>query len=121
MKNCHNDHDSHLIRDWSEAHSGGGNRFFQVSTFISIATANIYHLYEVFFQKTHLLLPLMQRREFDSFSPLFFAMRKGVGGGPGFGLSYGSEISGHVFHHEMYKYPANTKNLSTLGQTSPSY
>ena len=58
MKNCHNDHDSHLIRDWSEAHSGGGNRFFQVSTFISIATANIYHLYEVFFQKTHLLLPL---------------------------------------------------------------
>ena len=59
MKNCHNDHDSHLIRDWSEAHSGGGNRFFQVSTFISIATANINRLYEVFFQKTHLLRPLM--------------------------------------------------------------
>ena len=60
MKNCHNDHDSHLIRDWSEAHSGGGNRFFQVSTFISIATANINRLYEVFFQKTHLLRPLME-------------------------------------------------------------
>ena len=59
MKNCHNDHDSHLIRDWSEAHSGGGNRFFQVSTFISIATANINRLYEVFFQKTHLLRPLL--------------------------------------------------------------
>ena len=61
MKNCHNDHDSHLIRDWSEAHSGGGNRFFQVSTFISIATANINHLYERFFQKTHLLRPLTIR------------------------------------------------------------
>ena len=59
MKNCHNDHDSHLIRDWSEAHSGGGNRFFQVSTFIKIATANINRLYEVFFQKTHLLRPLL--------------------------------------------------------------
>ena len=57
MKNCHNDHDSHLIRDWSEAHSGGGNRFFQVSTFISIATANINRLYEVFFPKNSSFTP----------------------------------------------------------------
>ena len=56
---CHHDHDSHPVRDWSEVDSGGINRFLQVSTFKSITTANIYHLYEVFFPKTHLLLPLL--------------------------------------------------------------
>ena len=58
MKKYHHDHDSHPVRDWSEVDSGGGNRFLQDSTFISIATAHIYHLYEDFLQKAHLLLPL---------------------------------------------------------------
>ena len=63
MKKCHHDHDSHPVRDWSEVDSGAINQFLQVSTFKSITTTNIYHLYEVFFQKAHLLLSLVYREK----------------------------------------------------------
>ena len=46
-------------------------------------------------------------------------MGKGVGGGPGFALSDGSEISGGVFYHQMVHIASEHKGSEHIGSKAP--
>ena len=61
----------------------------------------------------------MYRREFGLFSSLNFTMEKGVGGGPDFALSVGSENLGGVSYHWMIHIASEHNGSEHVGSKAP--